>query len=401
MKREQSRKRRGVVLWYTIVLMLAMCLLLSLAVDYGRAQVVKTELMRAADSAARAAAAEVPGNVGTARSVAIQFAAMNSADGSAVKITGNDIVFGNWDLKTKQFTPLTGSAIAQANAVQVTARRTVGTGDAVPLLMAGIFGPKSCNVSSTVVAHTMATSNGFGIVGLDWVLLNGNPTIDSYRSVDGTYSPLTRSYNGNVASNGSISLVGSAQILGNASPGVGMSVTGGYVSGSKTSLKQPLVYPAPTAGTARTSNNNVTVSKYLSPNGSFSITGNSVVDFHAGVYYFKDFSATGGTVINANIDGPVTIYVTGDFTLTGGSSAYQGKAQNLKIVLLNPSTTATLTGNSDIYADLYAPLSAVKLTGTADYYGQMVGKSLTLSGNGQIHCDESMAGNKRKIVTVK
>src|SRR4051812_41024918 len=169
MKREQSKKRRrGVVLWYTIVLMLAMCLLLSLAVDYGRAQVVKTELMRAADSAARAATAEVPGNLGTARSVAIQYAALNTADGSAVKISGNDIVFGNWDAQTKQFTPLTGSAMAQANAVQVTARRTVGTGDAVPLLMAGIFGPKSCNVSSTVVAHSMVTSSGFGIVGLDF-----------------------------------------------------------------------------------------------------------------------------------------------------------------------------------------------------------------------------------------
>src|SRR5438046_2193575 len=128
MEREQSNRRRGVVLWYTIVLMLAMCLLLSLAVDYGRAQVVKTELMRAADSAARAAAAEVPDNFGTARSVAMQFAAMNTADGSSVKITGSDIVFGDWDETAKRFTPLTGSAIAKANAVQVTARRSVGTG---------------------------------------------------------------------------------------------------------------------------------------------------------------------------------------------------------------------------------------------------------------------------------
>ena len=69
--------------------------------------------------------------------------------------------------------------------------------------------------------------------------------------------------------------------------------------------------------------------------------------------------------------------------------------------MLNSSTSATLTGNTDIYADLYAPLSKVTLTGTSDFYGQMVGKSLTLNGDGQIHCDESMTGNKRKIVTVK
>src|SRR5205823_14640088 len=162
-----------------------------------------------------------------------------------------------------------------------------------------------------------------------------------------------------------------------------------------------LSYPAASAGTAAKTNNDSTVAKYMSSDKSFSISGQTSVDFHAGVYYFKNFTATGGTVINANIDGPVTIYVTGNFTLTGGSSAYQGKSQNLKIVMVNPSTTATLTGNSDIYADLYAPLSKVTVTGTADYYGQMVGKSLTLSGSGQIHCDESMTGNKRKIVTVK
>src|SRR5437763_14089488 len=109
MEREQSNRRRGVVLWYTIVLMLAMCLLLSLAVDYGRAQGVKTELMRAADSAARAAPAEVPGNPGTAQSVASRSAARNTPAGRAVKITGTDISLANGDSKTTQSPRPTGS----------------------------------------------------------------------------------------------------------------------------------------------------------------------------------------------------------------------------------------------------------------------------------------------------
>src|SRR5438552_4386841 len=254
MKREIKSKRRGVVLWYAIVLMMAMCLFLSFAVDYGRTQVVKTELMRAADSAARAAATEVPGNLGKAQSVAMQFAALNIADGSSVNISPGDIVLGNWDLKTKKFTPLTGSAQSQANAVQVTARRTVGTGNAVPLVLAGIYGQKSCDVSATVVAHCMVSASSYGIVGIDGVSLTGNPTIDSYRSIDGAYSAMTRGYNGNVASNGDITLTGSSQILGNASPGIGKSVIGGYVSGAKTSLTQALVYPAASAGSAKTSN---------------------------------------------------------------------------------------------------------------------------------------------------
>jgi Flp pilus assembly protein TadG len=392
-------RRHGAVLWYSIALMMAMCVFGSLAVDYGRTQVVKTELMRAADSAARAAVAEVPANIPNARKVAIDFAALNTADGSAVKITSDDIVFGTWDIKTKKFTPLAGSDQKNANAVQVTARRTVGTGNAVPLVLAAIYGQKSCDVTSTVIAHTMAASGGVGIIGLDFVTMNGNTRTDSYLSADGAYSPATARANGSVASNGSISLVGNAQILGSAySP---LTVNGGYIAGERKELSQPLVYPAPDAGAARTVNNDSSVAKYMSANKDFTINGNASVDFHTGVYFFRNFTATGGAVINANIDGPVTIYVSGDFTLTGGSDVYQGKAQNLKVVLLNPSTSVKLTGNTAIYADLYAPLSNVTYTGTADFFGQMVGKSLTLTGNAGIHYDESMTGSKHKIVTVK
>ena len=73
----------------------------------------------------------------------------------------------------------------------------------------------------------------------------------------------------------------------------------------------------------------------------------------------------------------------------------------MKIVLLNSSTSAVLTGNTDLYADLYAPLSDVTVTGTADFYGQMVGKTLTLPGSGQIHYDETLNTPKRSVVLVK
>jgi len=52
-------RRRGVAIWYSIVLMMAVCALMSFVVDLGRAQLVKTEMRRAADAAARAAAAEI------------------------------------------------------------------------------------------------------------------------------------------------------------------------------------------------------------------------------------------------------------------------------------------------------------------------------------------------------
>jgi uncharacterized membrane protein len=46
--------RRGMSLMWAIGCMTGLCAIASLAVDYGRVQVVKSELRRAADAAARA-----------------------------------------------------------------------------------------------------------------------------------------------------------------------------------------------------------------------------------------------------------------------------------------------------------------------------------------------------------
>ena len=48
------RRRSGVTVVYTIILLTALIGLASLAVDYARVQLAKTELQRAADAAARA-----------------------------------------------------------------------------------------------------------------------------------------------------------------------------------------------------------------------------------------------------------------------------------------------------------------------------------------------------------
>src|SRR5262245_4177488 len=96
-------KRRGVTVWLTMVMMVAVCLLLSLAMDYARGQLAKTELMRAADAAARAACAKVPSDLAAARALANEFATHNSADGSTVTLQPSDIRFGKWNDSTKRF----------------------------------------------------------------------------------------------------------------------------------------------------------------------------------------------------------------------------------------------------------------------------------------------------------
>ncbi len=397
----RSRKR-GIAALYMIVLMALLCGAASLAVDYGRVQLTKTELRRAADAAARAGASSVPADVETARSLAVKYAGLNNADGTPVVLDpASDIDFGLWSSTTKQFTPLSGSSLTSANAIRVIARRSFARANAVPLLFARVLGVESTDVSATSIALLTKGGSGYGIIGLDSVSMSGTASTDSYKSSDGPYSSSTHLSHGNVASNGNIMLSGSATIDGDASPGEGYNVIGGNVTGSKDSLSEPIVKPPLSAGLAQFVNNNTAVSQYVK-DGSFSINGQSSVQFPAGVYYFQDFTASGGAKINASVSGPVTIYVAGNLTLTGGSDAYQGIAQNLQIILLNSHTSATFSGNSAIYVDLYAPLATVTLTGTTDIFGQLVGKTVTITGSGSVHYDEKMSAPfVKKIIVVQ
>src|SRR4051812_37049384 len=93
-------RRRGMVLAYACVAMVALLLVCSLAVDFGRVQLVKTELQRAADAAARHAATGI--SDGTAVSKATYLAGLNYADGTPVVLTmgggsNNDVELGHWD----------------------------------------------------------------------------------------------------------------------------------------------------------------------------------------------------------------------------------------------------------------------------------------------------------------
>jgi hypothetical protein len=128
--------------------MVAMCGFCSFAVDLGRVQVAKAELRRAADSAARAAVAELP-DANSAIAFARQYARQNTSDGRTTGFnSATDIRFGKWDTKTSTFTRLTGSDIVNANCVHVSLRRSASRGDAVPLLFAKVLGYGSCDVQA-------------------------------------------------------------------------------------------------------------------------------------------------------------------------------------------------------------------------------------------------------------
>src|SRR5438093_1359388 len=119
------RGRRAFTLVYAMIIMTALAGFVSLGVDWGRIQLIKTQLQRAADSASRAAASQISNGITATQNTAVTWASYNTADGTAVVINPTtDVEFGTWDPVGRTFTVLSGASRTSANAIRVWARRT-------------------------------------------------------------------------------------------------------------------------------------------------------------------------------------------------------------------------------------------------------------------------------------
>lgn len=141
---------------YVVISLIVMIGFASLAVDLGRVIVCKTQLRAAADAAARAGVAALPQGNSNAITAAVNLAAQNNADGSPVVLNPNtDVIVGTWNATTFTFT----AGGSSPNAVEVFARRTAATNNAVPLIMGQILGVNTCDTSASSVAALVVLPN--------------------------------------------------------------------------------------------------------------------------------------------------------------------------------------------------------------------------------------------------
>jgi len=378
------KTREGMALIWTAVAIIGMLMIASLAVDYGRMQLAKTELRRAVDAAARAGAAYL-GDVSAAQSAAMQLAAANTCLGEPVQLDVNqDIEFGDWDTSARCFTPLVGMARNSADAIRITARRTLSRGNAVSLTFGWIAGQTTCDVSAVSIAAI--TPSGYGLVGLNFIKLSGNSSA-SYWSGSGTVAGNA----GSIASNGNITSSGGSTIDGTVYTLPGAKVTGISANAMKT-LDSPLNYPNGDPGPySKTINDDVQVpTGYVNSTPDFNIKSGQSATIPSGNYVFNNFTMSGGSSVT--FSGPVTIYYYGNFNMSGSTTTKDAIPGNLKIVAIpkpdgKPPGTLTLSGSSSLYADVYAPQSDIALSGSGAIYGSIVGKSVTMSGSSDIYYD--------------
>ena len=173
MKRTYAR-RRGNILALTAFMMVAMIAFIALAVDVGYLYTVRSELQRTADAAAIAAAWELcdrDGNASnsnatnlstSARSRAVQFAALNKVGAESPLLATDDVNVGYMANPSNPDDALIATPSGELpNAVSVRVQRTSTQNGQVPLFFARILGFESAAAEAEATAALVSGFNGF------------------------------------------------------------------------------------------------------------------------------------------------------------------------------------------------------------------------------------------------
>ena len=153
-------EQRGVILAVVGLSLFAFVALFALVADLGYIFVTKNELQNVADSASLAAAVEIRNGQSVARQKAISFGEAHNVAGSHIIVDPSDVVFGNYNVITRAFTP-NG---LPTNAVQVQARRTdTAPSGPLTLFFARVFGKDTSNVRA--ISLTILDNHVVGVHG--------------------------------------------------------------------------------------------------------------------------------------------------------------------------------------------------------------------------------------------
>lgn len=268
-----------------------------------------------------------------------------------------------------------------------------------------------------------ATASGCGSLSF-----SGGGQTDSYDSstlpvAGGVATPPSSfdTYGGNVGSNGNLAENGSKTTIygtmstpdtgvGNCSGGNvtawtdngNATVTGGLVK-----LPQIVTFPPPTIPAPGATNESLNGATTLAPGsyGDISLTGHGVLTLTPGVYNINSISEQGANtsvVIGpdpvSHLYGQVTLNVAG----VNNATPIDLSGNGLQNPTMNPadfqinyagSGTVKVAGNSSAAAVIYAPNASVTLTGGSDFFGAILGQTVTDAGGTAIHYDRNLSKN--------
>lgn len=236
------------------------------------------------------------------------------------------------------------------------------------------------------------------VCGRESIHLAGGTKADSFDSREGPYDFLNPGTDGDVQSNGTITLSGSAtQVNGSAAAGGTVSLNGGAtVTGTTTDNAAPREYPSiASCGPPYSSGVGVIGGSYDPSTGELRGAAGDAITLSDGSYCFSSVQLAEGSRLTVN--GPVTVDVTAHSDLAGGEVMNTtADAENLKVrsSLVSAEKGIRISGGTQTYMGLYVPDGRVDIVGGGDLFGSIVGKVVVSAGGVKIHYDRRLEDNQ-------
>jgi hypothetical protein len=269
-------------------------------------------------------------------------------------------------------------------------------------------GPISSYTFTNVVAnHTISASftRNFGVFGATGVMVSAG-YVDSYDSSKGSYSGAhgpNGSIGTNSIANGAINLSGGALIYGDALVGPGGNPTkaittsgGAVIYGSEGALSSaksmtPMTDPGGGTSTSFTNGSTLTSGTYRVSSINLSGSGVGTINGNVTLYVTGNMTVSGSAQIVVSQGSSLTVYVSGSISVSGGGIVNKNlNAHNLTIYGTSTCTTASYSGSSAFYGVIYTPKASTSISGGGGIYGSIIGGSITISGGAAVHYDESL-----------
>ena len=263
-------------------------------------------------------------------------------------------------------------------------------------------------LSTTTIEHTSIKP----LLAFDYAIFSGEEDLEITGSTQVKSYPVQNE--GNIYANGSITLKGSAKVYGDAIATDSIETVGSAeIYGNETEFHPPLEYPSDDeiqamADQYKGEAEAVSIhdgdyiitgsgSYALGPihiTGDLRISGSGVIQLQGTVYVDGNIDKSG----SFEIDGPGTLLAEGRIDITGSGLL---QPENLPLIMslsteMGSQGAIKCTGSTDISAVLYAPYGRVKLSGSADIYGSVVGAEIIITGSRTItYCTD--LGNREDL----
>jgi len=292
--------------------------------------------------------------------------------------------------------------------------RTASLGREAELRSTGMYGSGRVTLAMTVERN--ADVGRLGIFTDDSLHLNPDTLIDSFDSRLGSYADQVGSPLNNqtaVGSNQDVDVQGQDIILGDVMAGPSGTVkvaNNATVTGSTGNRAVPEVFPdidVPSIPSTGDLLQDSVVTKIL-PGGEYSFgsvdvaSGSTLVLEGPMTLVVEDFyvKKTGELVFDTT-NGPIDVYVTGNFDLKSESTArttHKDPAQVQLLIAADALKTTSFFATSTFHGLVYAPHADVKVGSKFELFGAMVAKSLNLSSQGRMHTDLKLRATPETVL---